>query len=87
MAAMAHDWLHGDEPALVKDAVLDMKTGYPDLYQHVLVDRNVSWEPRIEAMARAKDTTLIVVGAGHLIGPDGVVAHLKADGFTVERVR
>ncbi len=87
MTEMAHDWLQGDDQALVKDVVLDMKTGYPDLYQRILVDRNVSWEPRIEAMARGKGTTLVVVGAGHLIGPDGVVAHLKADGLTVERVR
>ena len=87
MAEMAHHWLHGDDQALVKDVVLDMKTDYPDLYQHILVDRNVSWQPRIEAMARAKGTTLVVVGAGHLIGPDGVIAHLKADGFKVEPVR
>ena len=87
MAELAHAWLHGDEPALVKDAVTEMKADYPVLYQRVLVDRNVNWEPRVEDMARAKGTSLIVVGAGHLIGPDGIVAHLKADGFTVERVQ
>ena len=87
MVGMARAWLHGDEAALVRDAVIEMKTDYPDLYKRVLLDRNLSWEPRIEAMARAKGTTLVVVGAGHLIGPDGVVAHLRADGFTVEPVR
>ena len=86
MAELAQAWLHGDEPALVKDAVTEMKSDYPELYKRVLVDRNISWEPRIEDMARAKGTSLIVVGAGHLIGPDGVVAHLRADGFTVDRV-
>jgi uncharacterized protein YbaP (TraB family) len=87
MAELATAWLHGDEPALVKNAVTEMKTDYPALYARVLVDRNVSWEPRIEALARAKGTSMVVVGTGHLIGPDGVVAHLKANGFTVERVR
>ena len=87
MADLAKAWLHGDEPALVRDAVTEMKTDYPELYKRVLVDRNISWEPRIEDMARAKGTALIVVGAGHLIGPDGVVAHLRADGFAVERVQ
>jgi len=86
MMALAQAWLHGDEQALVKDAVTDMKSGYPDLYAHVIVERNVSWEPRIEDMARAKGTSLVVVGAGHLIGPEGVVAHLKADGFKVDRL-
>ena len=87
MADLARVWLHGDEPALVKDAVTEMKTDYPVLYKRVLVDRTVSWQPRIEDMARAKGTTLVVVGTGHLIGPDGVVAHLKADGFTVDSVQ
>jgi hypothetical protein len=86
MMSLAQAWLHGDEQALVKDAVTDMKSDYPDLYAHVIVERNVSWGPRIEDMARAKGTSLVVVGAGHLIGPDGVVAHLKADGFKVDRI-
>jgi len=86
MTALAEAWLHGDEQALVKDAVTDMKSDYPDLYTHVIVERNIRWEPRIEDMARARGTNLVVVGAGHLIGPDGVVAHLKADGFKVDRV-
>lgn len=86
MGEMARAWLHGDEAALVKDSVTEMQAGYPDLYKQVILDRNISWEPRIEAMARAKGASLVVVGAGHLIGPDGVVAHLKAGGFKVERV-
>jgi len=86
MAELAQAWLHGDEPALVKDAVTEMKSDYPMLYKRVLLDRNLSWEPRIEDMARARGTSMVVVGAGHLIGPDGVVAHLRADGFTVDPV-
>ena len=86
MADLANSWLHGDEPALVKDAITETKADYPELYKRVLVDRNLSWEPRIEDMARAKGTSMVIVGTGHLIGPDGVVAHLKADGFKVEPV-
>jgi uncharacterized protein YbaP (TraB family) len=86
MDEMASAWLRGDEAELVKDSVTEMRTGYPDLYRHVILDRNISWEPRIEDMARAKGTSLVVVGAGHLIGPEGVVAHLKADGFKVDRL-
>ena len=86
MTQMAKAWLHGDEAELVKDSVTEMQTGYPELYKRVIVDRNLAWLPRLEDMARGKGTALVVVGAGHLIGPDGVVAHLKADGFRVERV-
>ncbi len=31
--------------------------------------------------------TLIVVGAGHLVGPDGVPTLLEAEGIQVERVQ
>ena len=86
MSELAHAWLHGDAPAMVKDVVTDMQVNFPALYKHLLLDRNVSWEPRIEAMARAKGTTLVVVGAGHLIGDGGVIAYLKARGFKVDRV-
>ncbi len=87
MAKLARAWLHGDEVELVKQSVTEMRADYPELYQHVIVDRNMSWLPRIETMARTRGTALIVVGAGHLIGPDGVVAHLRADGFKVERLK
>ncbi len=86
MSQLADAWLHGNEAALTADSVTEMKTDYPALYQKMLVDRNNSWLPRIEDMARAKGTTLVVVGAGHLVGPDGVVARLRAAGFDVQRV-
>ena len=86
MGQLADAWLHQDEKALEADSVTEMKSDYPALYQKVLVDRNTSWLPRIEDMIRAKGTTLVVVGAGHLIGPDGVVARLRAAGFDVRRL-
>ncbi len=86
MATLAKAWLHGDEAELVRQAVTEMKADFPDMYTKAIVDRNLSWMSRIEGMARGQGTTMVVVGAGHMIGPDGVVAHLRADGFKVERV-
>nr|QMS48135.1 FIG01210620: hypothetical protein [uncultured bacterium] len=34
----------------------------------------------------AEDDTLVVVGALHLLGDDGVVALLRAKGYKVERL-
>jgi uncharacterized protein YbaP (TraB family) len=82
-------WRAGDAATLDRLANQPMKTKYPGLYQRILVSRNQAWVKRLAASMRAQPTatTLVVVGALHLIGEDSVVADLKRDGFTVERLR
>jgi uncharacterized protein YbaP (TraB family) len=67
---------------------VDMKKEYPRLYQRINVARNDTWVPKIERRLTAPgtDDTLVVVGALHLLGPDGVVEKLRAKGYRVERV-
>jgi uncharacterized protein YbaP (TraB family) len=50
----------------------------------LLDDRNQAWVPKITAMLREKHTFFITVGAGHLTGPKGVPALLRAAGYTVD---
>jgi uncharacterized protein YbaP (TraB family) len=44
--------------------------------------------PKIEQRLKApgRDDTLVVVGALHLLGSDGVVEKLRARGYKVERI-
>jgi hypothetical protein len=44
--------------------------------------------PQIQKMldGSKKDDTLVVVGALHLLGEDGVVEKLRAKGYKIERV-
>jgi uncharacterized protein YbaP (TraB family) len=65
-----------------------MKRDYPKLYRHIDVDRNDAWLPKIQARLALPDrsTTLIVVGALHLLGSDGVVEKLRAKGYRVQRI-
>ena len=81
-------WRAGDGDALFKATGADMKAQYPALYQRINVERNQAWLPRLAAMLDDSDSddTLVVVGALHLLGDDGVVALLKAKGYTVERL-
>ena len=67
---------------------MEMKKEYPRLYQRINVARNNAWVPKIEQRLTAPgtDDTLVVVGALHLLGPDGVVEKLRAKGYRVERV-
>lgn len=87
--AKLHDaWRAGDAKVLWDDMAMEMKNEYPRLYQRINVARNDAWVPKIEKRlsTAGKDDTLVVVGALHLLGPDGVVEKLRAKGYTVERV-
>lgn len=81
-------WRNGKADVLWQDMAVRMKKEYPDLYQRINVARNDAWVPKIEKrlIESSKDDTLVVVGALHLLGADGVVEKLRAKGYTVERV-
>lgn len=81
-------WRNGKADVLWQDMAVRMKKEYPDLYQRINVARNDAWVPKIEKrlIESKKDDTLVVVGALHLLGSDGVVEKLRAKGYTVERV-
>ena len=81
-------WRRGDIHTLWDGMAADMKRHYPKLFQHVDVERNDAWVPKIEQRLAAPgtDDTLVVVGALHLLGSDGVVEKLRAKGYKVERI-
>ena len=64
-----------------------MQERSPLFYRRFVVDRNRNWIPGIEAMLKTPGVRFIAVGDGHLLGPDGVPALLKKDGWLAERVR
>jgi uncharacterized protein YbaP (TraB family) len=85
-----HDaWRQGDDAALDRSGSADMRERYPKLYQQLLVDRNRAWLPKIETLLQpaASGNALVVVGALHLVGRDGLVAMLQARGYRVQRLR
>ena len=87
-AKLHQAWRDGDAALLWNGMAVDMKKQYPRLYQRINVARNDAWVPKIQKRLTdpGKDDTLVVVGALHLLGSDGVVEKLRAKGFKVERV-
>lgn len=83
-----HDaWRRGDVHLLTTQMAEDMRKQYPALYQDINVERNARWVPRLEQrLGKQGGTTLVVVGALHLLGRDGVVERLRARGYRVERI-
>lgn len=84
-----HDaWRRGDATGLWNGMAAEMRTEYPALYRRINVARNDAWVPKLQRMLDGEtgDDTLVVVGALHLLGDDGVVEKLRAKGYTVERI-
>jgi uncharacterized protein YbaP (TraB family) len=82
---LADAWKIGDVATVERIVQAELKAE-PIIYQRLLVDRNKNWLPKIEALFARSGRALVVVGAAHLVGPDGVVAMLKAKGYTVEQL-
>jgi uncharacterized protein YbaP (TraB family) len=56
----------------------------PALYDAMIVKRNRNWVPKIEDCLAAGHC-FVVVGAAHLLGPDGLLAALREKGYAVEQ--
>jgi uncharacterized protein YbaP (TraB family) len=78
---IAAAWRSGDAATLEQVMLGSMKDS-PAIYQSLIVSRNRNWLPKIQTCL---DTSrcFIVVGAGHLVGTDGLLAMLKSAGYVV----
>lgn len=82
MDDMIRAWRIGDVEYM-KDTILDDMAQYPELYKAIVVDRNRRWVDMIDRLLDDSDDYLIVVGALHLIGEDGVPALLAKRGVRI----
>jgi uncharacterized protein YbaP (TraB family) len=82
---LTNAWKAGDA-ATVERIVLDDVKDEPLLYDRLLVNRNRNWLPKLDALLTRPGRAFVVVGAGHLVGPDGLLAMFKAKGYKVEQL-
>ena len=85
--ALLKDWMGGDTRGLVKEVIDPLRKDTPGLYDRVVRQRNARWVQAIDARLKQKGRTVMIVGMGHLIGPDGVPAQLRAQGIEVDGPR
>lgn len=78
-------WLSGDEKTLEAATTKGIMAD-PELRDALLVERNSDWMAQLLPMLKEAPKPLIAVGAAHLVGPDGLVTMLKAEGYTVRRL-
>ena len=82
---MADAWKAGDVPTIEQLVLKDLKAE-PQMYDRLLIQRNRTWLPKIEALFARPNPAFVVVGAAHLVGPDGLLAMLKAKGYRIEQL-
>jgi len=72
-------WRAGDLKALEKELAKERETA-PGLYDELLGTRNRKWLPKIEALLDRDQDVLVVVGALHFVGHDGLLELLTKAG-------
>lgn len=78
-------WASGDDDRL--GALMNDGLSMPEVFDALLVTRNRAWIPQIASLlARENENALVVVGAGHLVGPQSVVEMLREAGYSVVRL-
>jgi uncharacterized protein YbaP (TraB family) len=82
LAAMVAAWHTGDAVALEKLMDEGFKN-FPDLQRVLTSERNRKWMATLLPLLKEKQDYLIVVGAMHLVGKQGLVALLRERGYRV----
>ncbi|HYG27006.1 MAG TPA: TraB/GumN family protein [Caulobacteraceae bacterium] len=77
-------WMSGDLGPLQREALDPMRRKTPVLYRRMVTDRNARWADTIMERLAGSGETVVVVGAAHLVGKDGLPAMLRKRGATVE---
>jgi len=79
---MVRAWKTGDAAALEK-LLNSARQDAPVIFKRLVTDRNQRWLPKIEELLHGDKNAIVIVGAGHLVGPGGLVDLLKQKGFKV----
>ncbi len=75
-------WKNGDAATLER-LLNEASKQAPVIYKRMLTDRSQRWLPRLEELLRSGKNSMVIVGSGHLVGPDGMVELLKKKGWNV----
>jgi len=86
MNEMKKAWRDGDSQKLNEVGIEPIKKGFPDIYADLILNRNNAWMLKIDAMLETPEIEFVLFGALHLAGDDGVLAQLKAKGYTIEKL-
>ncbi len=85
MREVTSAWRQGDAARLASLLSSEYST-FLSLYKPLVSDRNRRWLPQVEELLRADDNSLVVVGALHLVGRDGLLELLRRKGYALTQL-
>lgn len=78
-------WRCGDLEALRRILHQEAETD-PVAFERLITARNRAWIERIEPLLESDETTLVVGGAGHMVGENGIPNQLRLRGHRVRQL-
>jgi uncharacterized protein YbaP (TraB family) len=78
-------WASGNSGVL-EEVLLESYKQEPELHDILLIQRNKNWMQKILPLLDASQNYMIIVGAGHLVGEQGLIDLLRKAGFSVEQM-
>jgi uncharacterized protein len=85
LSEMISTWQHG-ESAKLETLLNESLDEFPAISKRFLTDRNRQWLTKLDELLHADKTAIVIVGAGHLVGKEGVVELLKKKGYKVTQL-
>ena len=83
---MVKSWREGNSNELETLFIEPMKLEFKDLYERLLVERNLNWLPQLMRFLDSPETEIVLVGSAHLVGEDGLIKLLEKAGYSVTQV-
>jgi uncharacterized protein YbaP (TraB family) len=85
MKRIQQAWMNGDTAQFEK-ILQDQPPDPVEFAKSMVQDRNLRMADATEKFLKGKEPAFVVVGAGHMLGEDGVVRLLEKRGYKVEQV-
>lgn len=86
LTALVDAWRQGDLAKLKLLALDELQQQDPQSFQQLFLARNQAWLSQLQALNGNDKVELVLVGAGHLAGPDGLVAMLEQAGYQLTQL-
>jgi uncharacterized protein YbaP (TraB family) len=84
LRALLTAWQAGDAAAIEKMLLASFNEN-PTAYESLITERNRNWMPQLEACLKRPQPCFVVVGAAHVVGPQGLLSMLRQRGYRIEQ--